>query len=355
MSQMDIEIQKAYEEAGMEPERPLEVIEGEILFYKAQAGGAIIEIGRRLIEAKAQLEHGEWTSWLEEKVQFSVRSAQRFMKLAEGYGESDTVALLGTRKALALLALEPVEREEFLAENDAENMTSAELEKAIRERDEARRELQEERQAGEGAALRLSEMEEKLERAGADLTAAEQDKAKMAEDMKFLKERLEGLADEVAQKELELEEARKQPVDVAIQYQTDPEELDLARAEAAQAKEAELKAKIEKAEKALEKAKDAKAKAEEEQKNLQAQLEAAQEKVAAVTGDLERARKEAQLAGDKELAAFTVLFEQEQEGVNKMVGILKKMDMSGRKEVADKLRGALSQLAEAVRKAAKAE
>lgn len=34
-----------------------------------------VEIGRRLCEAKAVVPHGEWTSWLEEKVQFSQSTA----------------------------------------------------------------------------------------------------------------------------------------------------------------------------------------------------------------------------------------------------------------------------------------
>lgn len=363
MSEMNME---AVEETAVDIENihmsaGIAVITSEILFYKQQAGCAIIEIGRLLIKAKEQMKHGEWIPWLRDKVDFSERTAQRFMKCAEEYGgNTKLVTDLGLRKALALLALPESERDEFASEkhevNGAEKsvgeMTSAELEKAIRERDEARRELQEERQAGEGAALRLSEMEEMLERAGADLNAAEQDKAKMAEDMKFLNERLEGLNDEIVKKEQELSNLRSQPVDVAIEYRTDPKELDLARAEAAQAKEEELKAKIEKAEKALEKAKDAKAKAEEECKSLQSQMEAAQEKAAAVTEDLERVRKEAQLAADKDMAKFMLLFEQGQENANRMHGILQKMDLDGRKETADKLRKALAALAEQIKKAA---
>ena len=58
--------------------RPIEVITAEIWLYKQQAGAAILEIGRRLNEAKAQLSHGEWLPWLEEKVEFSEVTAQRF-------------------------------------------------------------------------------------------------------------------------------------------------------------------------------------------------------------------------------------------------------------------------------------
>ena len=115
-------------------ERDIEVITEEINFYKRQAGSAILEIGKRLVEAKAQLSHGEWLPWLEEKVAFSERSAQQYMRLWREDGKSAAVADLGVRKALVLLALPESEREEFAAENHAADMTAKELEEAVRQR-----------------------------------------------------------------------------------------------------------------------------------------------------------------------------------------------------------------------------
>lgn len=40
--------------------------------------------GLLLLEAKAQLEHGNWLSWLEANTQVSARSAQRYMRVAQG-------------------------------------------------------------------------------------------------------------------------------------------------------------------------------------------------------------------------------------------------------------------------------
>ncbi len=60
-------------------ERSITTITDEIIFYKSVGGQAVIEIGKRLMEAKAQLKHGEWLPWLSEKVEFSETSAQRFM------------------------------------------------------------------------------------------------------------------------------------------------------------------------------------------------------------------------------------------------------------------------------------
>lgn len=47
--------------------RSITAITDEIIFYKNVGGQAVIEIGKRLIEAKAQLKHGEWLPWLSEK------------------------------------------------------------------------------------------------------------------------------------------------------------------------------------------------------------------------------------------------------------------------------------------------
>ena len=236
--------------------RPIEVIEGEILFFKAQASASMLEIGRRLIEAKEQLNHGEFLAWLEEKVEFSVRTAQRFMKIAEGYKDSDTVSLLGTRKALALLAFEEVEREEFLAEKHEVNgeektvqeMTSAELDEAIRRRKDAEAELARAKQEKLDAEVRAENFAKEAEKARADADAAKESGKKMAEDMKLLKSELNNqkniastaLAD-AEEFSKELEKLRNKPVEVAVQ---DPTEEQIAAAaapmvEAAKAESAE--------------------------------------------------------------------------------------------------------------------
>ena len=90
--------------------RDIEVITEEILSLKQTAGSAILEIGQRLIEAKQMLPHGEWLHWLEERVEFSERSANRFMRLAREWSNPTTLSDLGASKALQLLALPPAER-----------------------------------------------------------------------------------------------------------------------------------------------------------------------------------------------------------------------------------------------------
>ena len=243
--------------------RPLEVIEGEILFFKAQASASMLEIGRRLIEVKEQLPRGQWQKWLAEKVEFTERTAQRFMRIAEGYKDADTVSVLGTRKALALLAFEDIEREEFLAEKHEVNgeektvaeMTSAELDEAIRRRKDAEQEANRLRQEKMDLEAKNRELSTAAEKARADAELASATSRKIADDMKVVKA---SLKDQKAQNEKnsaeadklrrELENLRSRPVDVAVQ---DPTEEQIAAAaapviEAARAESAERIRELEK-------------------------------------------------------------------------------------------------------------
>uniref|UniRef100_UPI002627EF93 DUF3102 domain-containing protein n=1 Tax=uncultured Flavonifractor sp. TaxID=1193534 RepID=UPI002627EF93 len=145
--------------------RSIEVITGEILDLKQKGGQVILDIGRCLIEAKSLLNHGEWLPWLNEQVEFSERTAQKFMRLAREWSNPSTLADLGASKALMLLALPESERDSFVQDHNVIDMSARQLEQAIKERDEARAAAQ---------------------RAEADKRTAEQARAKMAEDMGLL-------------------------------------------------------------------------------------------------------------------------------------------------------------------------
>ena len=133
--------------------RTVEQIAVEINFYKAQTVQNIIEIGRRLIEAKERLPHGAWADWLKDAVEFSQETANRFMRIAREYSNSSPVTNLSYTKMLALLQVPEEDREAFLAESHLVNgvpktvdeMSKRELEQAIRERDQARKEAAEQK------------------------------------------------------------------------------------------------------------------------------------------------------------------------------------------------------------------
>lgn len=309
--------------------RDIETITGEILEAQRRGGEAILTIGRCLIEAKEKLPHGEWLPWLNERVSYSERTAQNLMAVARKYSNPQTLADLGMAKAIALLALPDWERDEFIEGHNVIDMSARELKQAIKERDEAR------------AAA---------ERAQADAAAAEQARAKMADDMRLLNARLEGSREDRDQAirdreqaiqdadrlEKELAELKARPVDVAVETVVDQEAIDKARAEAVAGMQDKL-----------DRAKAAKEKAEEKRK-------AAEEALAAAQEQLERLRKEekrSEPSSSPDLAQFELLFGQAQETVNKMHGILMKV-MSRDEDAAVWMREALCALADGVRRCA---
>lgn len=250
--------------------RDIEIVTNEIKTLVSQAHWVmtkyIIEIGRRLVEAKSLLPHGEWGNWLREKVGFSQSSANNYMKIFEEYGDdqitlfgavpnSQTLGNLPYTKALKLLALPDEEREEFVSENKVEEMSSRELEQAIRERNEAREALkkaQEEKEelqellnskedyeeAAEEAKAEADRLREEKEKAEADLIKAKEKEKKAKEALQKLKnnpeipeelkERItaeaEAKASENAKKELEstIETANKK-IDEAVKKQKEAE------------------------------------------------------------------------------------------------------------------------------------
>lgn len=125
--------------------RTIETVTEEILDIKQRIGADFLDLGRRLIEARELLSHGEWTSWLEREVDFSERTAQRFMTLAREYDDNpDLAAQLGSTRAFALLAVPEEKREEIVqhgVEVDGKtkavtDLTSREIQRIAREEKE---------------------------------------------------------------------------------------------------------------------------------------------------------------------------------------------------------------------------
>lgn len=348
---------------GEREEKRLSVVAAEIRMLKGQAQqmalSYAVEIGRRLTEAKAMVPYGEWGEWLKREVDYSQSKAQNLMKvyqeLGDGqeslFGPSKSQALgnLSYTKALQLLALPEPELGEFMEAHNVEAMSTRELAAALKERDEAR---------------------EAAERAKVEQSAAEQARQKMERDMAVANERIEGLNAEVeeqsakakkAQEEsarltAELEELRSRPVEVAV-------EVDAAAVEAARKEaEAAMQAKLDKAKKAQTKAEearkaaeDAKAKIQRELEQARADAQAALEKAVAegqaIRERAEKAEKRAAMAGNEDMALFRTLFDQAQETVNKMSGVLLKF-RSKNPPVAENLSKALLALSEKIKEAA---
>lgn len=123
----------------------------EINFIKQQTLETVltasVQIGERLCNAKELVPHGQWSTWLKEKVDYSQSTADNLMRIYKEYGDeqislsgkskSQTFANLTYSQAVALFALPEHEREEFVESNDVTDMTTKELKEAIAAKKEA--------------------------------------------------------------------------------------------------------------------------------------------------------------------------------------------------------------------------
>lgn len=331
------------------------VLAGEIRLLQRQAQGIIlnyaIEIGRRLTEAKTVLPHGQWGDWLKNEVAFSQSTAQNFMRIFERYGseqvslfgdaKSETLGNLPYTKALKLLAVPESEVDEFMETHDVENMSTRELEQAIRERDEAKKALEQEKEYSGNL----------MDEADRFRKAAEEAEKKAAEN----REKADRLRKE-------LEDLQNRPVEVAVQAPTE-EMLQEIRAEeekkfqqereALEKKVADAEAK---AKKQADKVKDLKAKADKVAEEARAELQKDMDSEKAARAAVEAEKKAAEdraaelekklKMADSSIATFQVYFQSVQEDLNRMIGLIKKSEP----EQAGKMRQAMKALLDSVGK-----
>jgi len=88
-------------------ERSADVIAAEINAIKFQTQTMMLqasaEIGKRLIEAKEQLPHGEWGKWLKENVEYSQSTANNLMQIHMEYSSnSQAFGILGIKNNASL-------------------------------------------------------------------------------------------------------------------------------------------------------------------------------------------------------------------------------------------------------------
>lgn len=139
--------------------RTLEIIGAEIRTFTASMVNNIIEIGRRMVEAKDMLPYGQFGDWIKANTGYSRSTANNFMRIYQEYGSrqgslfgatlenEQAFGKLTYTKALALLDVPAEDREQFVEDHDVENMSTRELQAAIAERDAARKSAQEKDEA----------------------------------------------------------------------------------------------------------------------------------------------------------------------------------------------------------------
>lgn len=108
----------------------------------------VVQIGRRLEEAKQLVPQGEWLNYLDKELGYKSTTAQNYMRIAREFGDgqmglsgktpSDFFGNLGYSQLLPLLGLPEEEREQLAEEHDLAGMSSREIQALVKERDEAK-------------------------------------------------------------------------------------------------------------------------------------------------------------------------------------------------------------------------
>lgn len=336
--------------------RPIEVITQEIQFYKGQACMSMVEIGKRLLEAKQCLPHGAWGAWLKEEVEFSERTAQNFMRIAKEYTNPQLITDIGNSasKAIMLLSMPAEEREEFVGEAheiNGEEKTVAEM--TNKELQEVLKELEAERKEKEKLKKQLDLFEDEAQRKQDEaVDAAYSQGEEQIKRLSELKEQAEAAAREAEKKVAELQgevlELQMQKEQTTLLDATELEKIRMeAEAEANKKAEAALQKKLDKAKKEAEKAKK---EAKEAQAAIEAHEEAqkeAEETALALKKRLklvqEEADKKVRLAGNQEMAVFKVHFENVQMEFNEMMTCIDNLQEKEPEE-AGKMRTAMKSL-----------
>lgn len=297
--------------------RDIDIVTAEIITIRQQAQkmmlAAVVEIGKRLCEAKELLPHGEWGRWLEKSVSYSQSTANNMMALYREYGEKEQVNLfndansqllekLSYTQALALMAVPEEERVEFLAENKVEAMSTRELQQAIRERDAAKRSAEEAEENLQSYEKVVQETKEKTAELQKMVDATRVEKAKAEAEAANLQAQLNKAKMDAQKARDQLRISRENPVvsdDVMAKLREEAEEAAAKRsAEEADKKLGDLRRKLDEA---------------------NAVADSATKKQAEIEAQLVAAQKAVKMAAP-EIAVFKSMFEALQDGINKING-----------------------------------
>lgn len=104
----------------------------EIHQYLNVARYSVIEVGKRLILAKKLVPHGEWADWLKHNFNLTIRSAQRFIAVADRFSNATSmshfdISTFKPTQLIALLALPKGQEKTFIETMAAEGTPIADM------------------------------------------------------------------------------------------------------------------------------------------------------------------------------------------------------------------------------------
>lgn len=132
----------------------------EAQYYATSFTNSILQLGRVFCEAKQLVEHGKWMDWVKDNTGFSTRTAQQFMQAYTRFGSNEKARQIGDRsKLVKMLSLPAGTEDDFLENNDVSDMSTREVEEAVRRvREEMQAKIDEANAARDAAENREPEL-----------------------------------------------------------------------------------------------------------------------------------------------------------------------------------------------------
>lgn len=147
--------------------RSVETITTEIIMIKQQTASVVasaaFEIGRRLCEAKEKVAPGGWIAYLQEQLDYKPSTAENLMRIYREFGSEQVDLLTGKTPAevfgrldqsqmVAMFSLEPEKRMELMDQTEGiEDMSSRQIADLVKQKKAAEKEAERERKARENA------------------------------------------------------------------------------------------------------------------------------------------------------------------------------------------------------------
>lgn len=215
--------------------RNIDTVTAEIVMIRDNAKrvffDAVIQIGRRLEEAKALVPQGEWLRYLDTCLGFKPSTAQNYMRIAREMGDgqlgldgkaaADMFGQLGYTQLLPMLGLTDEERRELAEDNDLAGMSSREVKKLVEDYKAAKSAAE----VAEKRAVEAGEHANKADKAREQAERAEEDARAAREAAEQRARELQGRVDEL------LEQAKQEPIEAECAVMPSEDEIAAIRAE----------------------------------------------------------------------------------------------------------------------------
>ena len=198
----------------------------EIKMYLHIANQSIIEVGKRLIQAKELVNHGDWQNWLKNNFNLSIPTAQKYMQVYNRFGISRIDTAFGSTQLIALLSLPEGDEQKFIAEkaaegNPADQMSVKQLRAEVKKWKD---EFATSEKSNQGLESYISILRNEMVYYRKELDSTK-DRARTLSKQLDQQKTVEILPPDYADLQREVKELRERPLEVATEFPPDYESI----------------------------------------------------------------------------------------------------------------------------------